>query len=173
MRRITLWAASTVTILVLLFSYRTSTSAGTTATSIVSAGSGTVAAAGSGSTGSSGTSGSTESSGTSGSSGSSGASSTQGSSAGAQTVTGDAVSTRYGDVQVQITVAGGRITGSTVTQVPWQDHRDQEINGRAVPILDEEAVAAQSSSIDMVSGATYTSEGYAESLQSAIDKAGL
>lgn len=150
MRRITLWAASTLTILVLLFGYRTSTSSEATTTSIVSAASGTVAADGGGST-SSGSAGSTH----------------------ATTVTGDAVSTRYGDVQVQITVADGRITASTVTRVPWQDHRDQQINGRAVPILDEETLAAQSSTIDMVSGATYTSEGYAQSLQSAIDKANL
>lgn len=152
MRRITLWAASTVTIIVLLFSYRTSTSAGTTA-SPFSLGSGTVAADGSGSAAASGSAGA--------------------SSADVRTITGDAVSTRYGDVQVQITVSGGRITASTVTQVPWQDHRDQQINGRAVPILDKEAVAAQSSSIDMVSGATYTSEGYTQSLQSAIDQAHL
>ncbi|KGN40490.1 FMN-binding protein [Knoellia aerolata] len=168
MRRITLWAASTLTIIVLLFSYRTSTS-GCTATSIVStAGPGTVAAAGGGT--SSDSSGSSSDS--SGSSSSSGSSGNSGSSAG-QTVLGDAVSTRFGDVQVQITVVDGRITASTVTQVPWQDHRDQEINSRAVPILDEETVAAQSASIDMVSGATYTSHGYVESLQSAIDKANL
>ena len=58
-------------------------------------------------------------------------------------------------------------------QVPWNDHRDQEINSAAVPILNQESVAAQSSSIDMVSGATYTSDGYIQSLQSAIDAAHL
>jgi uncharacterized protein with FMN-binding domain len=88
-------------------------------------------------------------------------------------VTGDAVSTRYGDVQVQITVTDGKITAADVTQVPWRDHKDQEINSRAVPILNDEAVSAQSSSIDMVSGATFTSEGYVQSLQSALDRAGL
>ena len=90
-----------------------------------------------------------------------------------RTVAGDAVSTRYGDVQVEITVENGTITASRVTQVPWSDHRDQEINAVAVPVLNEEAVAAQSADIDMVSGATYTSEGYIASLQSAIDRANL
>ena len=88
-------------------------------------------------------------------------------------MTGEAVSTRYGDVQVQITVAAGKVTAATVTQVPWSDHKDQQINSRAVPVLNDEAVSAQSSSIDMVSGATFTSEGYIQSLQSALDQAGL
>ena len=89
------------------------------------------------------------------------------------TYTGDAISTRFGDVQVEITVEDGRITASRVTRVPWSDHRDQEINAVAVPVLNEEAVEAQSADIDMVSGATYTSEGYIASLQSAIDQANL
>ena len=83
-----------------------------------------------------------DSSGSSSSSGSSGSSS----SSGATTVTGDAVSTRYGDVQVQITVADGKVTSADVTQVPWRDHKDQEINSRAVPILNEEAVSAYTTS---------------------------
>jgi uncharacterized protein with FMN-binding domain len=74
---------------------------------------------------------------------------------------------------VRITVTKGKITDAEVTQVPWSNHRDQEINGYAVPILNSEAVDAQSADIDMVSGATYTSEGYIGSLQSAIDQAGL
>ncbi|GAA2732644.1 hypothetical protein GCM10009867_08970 [Pedococcus aerophilus] len=76
-------------------------------------------------------------------------------------------------MQVQITVADGKITASQVLQVPWNDHRDQEINSYAVPILNQEAVSSQSASIDMVSGATYTSDGYIQSLQSAIDQAHL
>jgi len=83
------------------------------------------------------------------------------------------VSTRYGNVQVQITVAGGKITHSVVLQVPWNNPKDQQINSRAVPVLNAEAVDAQSAQIDMVSGATYTSEAYLQSLQSAIDKAHL
>jgi len=76
-------------------------------------------------------------------------------------------------VQVQITVKSGKITASAVLQVPWNDHRDQEINSYAVPILNSETVDAQSANIDMVSGATYTSNGYIGSLQSAIDRANL
>ena len=65
--------------------------------------------------------------------------------------------TRYGAVQVQITVANGKITKATVIQVPWNDPRDQEINSQAVPMLNDEVVQRQSASIDMVSGATFTS----------------
>ena len=71
----------------------------------------------------------------------------------------------------QITVKDGAVATSEVTQVPWSDRRDQEINSRAVPILNGEAVDAQSARIDMVSGATYTSDGYRQSLQSALDQA--
>ncbi len=93
--------------------------------------------------------------------------------AGTSTVAGDAVDTRYGPVQVQITVANGKITAADVLQVPKQSRNDQMINSRAVPILDAEAVSAQSAKVDAVSGATVTSDGYAESLQSAIDKVHL
>jgi uncharacterized protein with FMN-binding domain len=180
MRRITYWALTTLSVLVLLFSYRTSTSS-SFATGVVAAG---TANAGSGS-GSSGSTGSADSSGASadgttadGTTGSSGSASGSGASgststSGSQTYTGDAVSTRFGDVQVQITVSGGKVTKSVVTQVPWNDRRDQEINSYAVPILNEEAVTAQSASIDMVSGATFTSDGYIQSLQSALDQAHL
>jgi len=158
MRRITTWLLSTISALVLLFSYHTSTSS-STATSIVASGAGT-------DTGS--TSGAVPQTG----SGSSGSSSGSSSSA-AKTYSGDAVSTRFGDVQVEITVKHGKITDATVTQVPWSNGRDQEINSYAVPILNQEAVAQQSAAIDMVSGATYTSQGYLGSLQSAIDQANL
>ncbi len=57
--------------------------------------------------------------------------------------------------------------------MPWNDRRDQEINSYAVPVLNGEVVQAQSAGIDMVSGATYTSDGYIQSLQSAIDQANL
>jgi uncharacterized protein with FMN-binding domain len=65
------------------------------------------------------------------------------------------------------------ITTAEVLQVPWSNGQDQMINSNAVPILNQEAVDAQSSSIDMVSGATFTSQGYIGSLQSAIDQAHL
>ena len=105
--------------------------------------------------------------------GDTGTSSGSGSSSAVKRYTGDAVSTRFGDVQVQITVENGRITDAQVTQVPWQDHKDQEINSYAVPILNREAVDQQSADIDMVSGAIFTSQGSIGSLQSAIDQADL
>jgi uncharacterized protein with FMN-binding domain len=177
MRRITTWLLSTVTALVLLFSYHTSTDSGAAASVVAESDNGTSPAAGSGSTDTpstgSGDSGSSSSgSGASGDSGSSSADSGSSSSA-ATTYTGDAVSTRFGDVQVEITVEDGKVTDSQVTRVPWNDHKDQEINAYAVPILNSEAVKAQSADIDMVSGATYTSQGYIRSLQSAIDQANL
>jgi uncharacterized protein with FMN-binding domain len=90
----------------------------------------------------------------------------------ASTVTGSAVATRWGPVQVQVTVANKRITAVTVLQAPASNGRDQQINSYALPQLKAETLAAQSANIDMVSGATYTSTGYIGSLQSALDKAG-
>jgi uncharacterized protein with FMN-binding domain len=81
--------------------------------------------------------------------------------------------TRYGNVQVQITVKDGKITSADVLQVPDNDRRDQMINSAAVPVYNQEAVSAQSAQIDVVSGATYTWDGYTQSLQSAIDQAHL
>ena len=77
-----------------------------------------------------------------------------------------------GPVQVAVTLAKGRLTAVHVLQVPSESGRDQEIAARAVPRLTEEALGAQNAQIDAVSGASYTSEGYIQSLQSALDKAG-
>jgi uncharacterized protein with FMN-binding domain len=87
------------------------------------------------------------------------------------TVNGAAVDTSYGPVQVQITVQKGRITRADAIVYPTQDPRDQEINSFAVPQLDAAVLQAQSAGIDAVSGATFTSEGYLASLQSALDQA--
>jgi uncharacterized protein with FMN-binding domain len=87
------------------------------------------------------------------------------------TVNGASAGTRYGPVQVQITVKSGRITAADAIVYPTQDPRDQEINSFAIPQLDDEVLQAQGASIDTVSGATYTSDGYTQSLQSAIDQA--
>jgi len=87
--------------------------------------------------------------------------------------TGKPASTRYGNVQVAIDVSNGQITDVRVLQVPTRDPQDRMIAQYAVPILTSEALAAQSAQIDSVSGATYTSDGYKQSLQSAIDQAGL
>ena len=75
-------------------------------------------------------------------------------------------------MQVQITVADGEITDVTVVEYPTGNGKDRQINARALPVLVQETLDAQSADIDMVSGATVTSEGYLESLQSALDEAG-
>lgn len=87
------------------------------------------------------------------------------------TFTGSSVNTRFGPVQVQITVSGGSVTDVQVPVYPSENGRDQQINSRALPVLVKETLDAQSADIDMVSGATYTSTGYLESLQSALDEA--
>ncbi|MDQ6850184.1 MAG: FMN-binding protein, partial [Actinomycetota bacterium] len=81
--------------------------------------------------------------------------------------------TRYGPVQVQITVQDEKVTNVSVVEYPNNNGRDQEINSSALPILASETVKTQTAKIDMVSGATYTSQGYLTSLQSALDQAGL
>ncbi|WP_308788874.1 FMN-binding protein [Streptomyces pacificus] len=91
----------------------------------------------------------------------------------AETVLGDVAGTQYGDVQVRLTVSGGRITGAEAVKTPGSDANSRRIAADAVPKLNQAAVAAQSAGIDTVSGATYTSQGYIRSLQSALDKAGL
>ncbi|GHE02181.1 FMN-binding protein [Streptomyces alanosinicus] len=100
-------------------------------------------------------------------------SSSSASGGGAGTTTGDTVQTRWGPVQVRVTVRGGRLTDVTAVRYPRDNPRDQEINSYALPQLRREALAAQSAAIDTVSGATYTSTGYRQSLQSALDSAGL
>ncbi|MGV9559785.1 FMN-binding protein [Streptomyces sp. NPDC003401] len=87
------------------------------------------------------------------------------------TFTGEAARTEYGAVQVRITVSGGRITKAEAVQAPKGGRSDQ-VTADAVPRLNQAAVAAGSADIDAVSGATYTSAGYKESLQSALDRAG-
>jgi len=136
MRRITIAIAATITVVVLLFSYHTSTNQST------------VAAVGRKPQSTPSVVGGTDG-----------------------TFTGEAIDTRYGPVQVRITVSGGRITSAQVVQVPDETSRDVRINNAAVPVLVQETLQAQSAEVDTVSGATYTSEGYAQSLQSAIDAA--
>jgi hypothetical protein len=156
MRRITVMAVSTLAGLILLFSYRTSFGAGT------APGPGPVAAApgivpppsGSAASGSA-----------------PGASAGTGSPA--MTVNGTVARTRWGPVQVQISVAGGRITDIRALQQPHGNDRDAEINSYALPQLREQVLQAQNAHIDGVSGATVTSGGYIESLQAAMDAAHL
>lgn len=87
------------------------------------------------------------------------------------TVTGQLVQTRFGPVQVQVTIAGGKISDVTALQLPNDRQRSAEISQIVEPMLRSEALAAQSAQIDLVSGATYTSDAYAQSLQSALDQA--
>ncbi|WP_255579812.1 FMN-binding protein [Cryobacterium sp. PAMC25264] len=89
------------------------------------------------------------------------------------TFTGSSTSTRFGSVQVQITVAGGAITDVTPLKLTDADGRSVQISNRAAPVLRQEVLAAQSAQVSTVSGATYTSEAYLTSLQSALDQAGL
>lgn len=87
------------------------------------------------------------------------------------TYTGDTETNRWGDVQVQITVTGGEITDVTVLQYPDEDDKSVRINQQALPTLIQSTLTAQSADVDTVSGATYTSDSYRESLQTAIDDA--
>jgi uncharacterized protein with FMN-binding domain len=163
MRKITLWLFSTVAAVVLLFSYRTSTNSGTEAAATAPA-----------TEPSTSTTTTTPSSGASPSpSTSSSKSSSSSSSSGTKTYTGSTASTRWGDVQVTITVTNGKITNVQVPVYPNGNGRDQEINAYALPVLTQETLSAQSADIDTVSGATVTSDGYLQSLQSALDAAHL
>jgi uncharacterized protein with FMN-binding domain len=83
------------------------------------------------------------------------------------------VQTQYGPVQVQITVSGKRLTGTTLVQYPNSSGRSIQLAASSLPVLTKEAVAAQGARIDAVSGASYTSAGYKKSLQSALDMAGI
>lgn len=174
MRRIVIALAATVSGLVLLFSWPTSTNQ--------------PVGLGAGSGGTDGGTGSTDDAADSGASdgsvgasdgsasasdGSAGASDGSSGSGTSTTYTGAAQQTQFGDVQVQITVTDGQITDATAVSYPDRDRHDQQINGYAIPILEEETVAAQGAGIDLVSGATVTSRAYVGSLQDALDQAGL
>jgi uncharacterized protein with FMN-binding domain len=145
--RIVVWVLGTVTAVTVLFSYHTSTSGpATTSATVVAAPAPTEASSSSGS-------------------GPAAAAGTTG--------TGSVATTRWGPVQVTITVTDGRVTAVDVPRYPTGNGKDRQINASALPILTKETLTAQSADIDMVSGATVTSEGYLGSLQSALDEAGL
>jgi len=170
-RRIVLWLMSTLSAVVLLFGYHTSTSGpAATAQTPVGASLSTTSSATTSGGSNGGASGGTGDSGGTGSdpSGSSG-----GSASTSSTVTGDVAQTRWGPVQVQLTTdASGSITRVEVVRYPSGNHEDEQINSYALPVLVRETLDAQSADIDMVSGATVTSEGYLQSLQSALDQVG-
>jgi uncharacterized protein with FMN-binding domain len=154
LRRVTLAAATTVTGVVLLLSLKPHTPPTLAQASSPSGQSQSQSPGSSPSSSPSSSSGSTKSTGT-------------------KTVTGDTVQTRWGPVQVRVTVKNGKITDVTAVAYPSDNPKDQEINSYAIPQLRREALAAQSAQIDSVSGATYTSDGYKQSLQSALDSAGV
>jgi len=141
----------------------TSSSTGTSDSSSSSTSSGSSSGA------TSGSSGSTSSGSTSSGSSSSTGSGTDG------TYTGDAVDVGhgYGTIQVQVTVSGGKVTDITALAVPQNDPRSAQISSYAVPQLVSQAIEAQSSSISGLSGATFTSNGFGQSLASALTQAGL
>lgn len=188
MTRIVAWLAGTLGALFLLFGYHTSTSATmqalsapaiTGSTSGATGGSTSGSASGSSGAGTGGTGASGGAGGSGAATGGSGASGTGtrgsggSSSSSVQTFTGDTTLTRYGPVQVELTVQDGSISSVSVLQYPNSDGRDQQISSYALPQLIDETVKAQSAQIDMISGASYTSQGYIGSLQSALDQAGL
>lgn len=86
--------------------------------------------------------------------------------AGEQVLTGDAIETRYGTVQVQVTIKGEKITDVAALKVP--SGPNQRYTDFAVPVLTEQVLAAQSAEIAGASGASYTSQGFVQSLQSAL-----
>lgn len=90
-----------------------------------------------------------------------------------RTVTGALVQTQYGNVQVRVTWHGARITNIVAVHLTDSSDTSVQISAGAEPTLRSEALSAQSAHIDLVSGATFTSEGYKTSLQSAIDAAHL
>jgi uncharacterized protein with FMN-binding domain len=87
------------------------------------------------------------------------------------TYSGTSEATRYGNVQVQVTISGGKITDVTALHLTDAEPRSVEISNEAAPILRDEVLKAQSAAVATVSGATYTTEGYLASLQSALDQA--
>jgi uncharacterized protein with FMN-binding domain len=86
------------------------------------------------------------------------------------TYTGSAVSEPWGTFQVQAVISGGKLVDVVLVASPGDGHSSR-INSQAVPILTQSAIAAQSAKIDMVSGATWTSQSYVTSLQAALDQA--
>ena len=163
MRRVVLALGGTIAGLVMLLSFRTHM--GSTA---VAGASGAGGRMGSGGTSASGTGGSA------GSAGGAAAAAPPAESTGSGTgtaVTGNVIMTGYGPTQVQVTLNAGKIVKVTVLQHTNDGVDSQMIDGRALPLLNNETLTAQSAKINAVSGASYTSAGYIKSLQSALDKA--
>jgi uncharacterized protein with FMN-binding domain len=171
LRRITLWFLSTVAAVVLMFTYRTSTSGPSgSGTQIAANAPGVVSTGDPGATGDPAAAGSPATA-----SPAAGSPATGSPAAGGTQSTKDAVvngtvsRTRWGPVQVRVRIAAGRISDVSVLQQPNGNRTDQEINSYALPQLRQQTLQSQSGNIDGVSGATVTSDGYRQSLQSALD----
>jgi uncharacterized protein with FMN-binding domain len=178
-RRISFWILSTVSVTVLLFGFDASqrgSSIGGTAAAFSGGTSGTSSGAQDSSGSRNGTSGSS-SSGNSGSGNTSPGTSpkTQGSQpkTTTSTVTGATAQTRWGPVQIRLTIAAGKITKVAILQYPNGNSLDLQIANYAFPRLIQQTISSQGAQVDMISGATYTSTGYLQSLQSALDQANL
>jgi uncharacterized protein with FMN-binding domain len=89
------------------------------------------------------------------------------------TATGDAVDTQYGAAQVRVTVKDGRIVKVQALELQGNDPRSVQISSSAEPVLQQEVLSRQTADVDAVSGATFTSASYTQSLQSALDKLGF
>ena len=89
------------------------------------------------------------------------------------TVTGNTAQTRWGPVQVELTISNGKITAAKALQYPNSDGRSASISSQAIPYLVQQTLAAQSANIQGVGGASYTSYGWYQSLMSALSKAGM
>jgi uncharacterized protein with FMN-binding domain len=87
-----------------------------------------------------------------------------------RSATGEDVQFQYGDLEVKVTMSGSKITDISIAQLNYDDPRSQQIDEQAIPMLRAEALSAQSANIDTVSGASYTSAAYTQSLQAALDK---
>jgi uncharacterized protein with FMN-binding domain len=107
------------------------------------------------------------------SSGSAGTGNTGAAAKAAGTFPGAVVQTRFGAVQVQITVQSGKITDVTALQLTDAERKSIQISNRAAPLLRTEVLAAQSAEVQTISGATVTSDAYLSSLQAALDAANL
>jgi uncharacterized protein with FMN-binding domain len=87
-----------------------------------------------------------------------------------RSATGQLVQYQYGDVQLKVTEQGSHVTDIQVVKEDATDPRSAEINSQAIPMLQQQAMSVGSANIDGVSGATFTSEAYAQALQSALDQ---
>ena len=133
-----------------------------------------VASAATGTTGTTGTGTGTDDSTSSSGAGTTGSTGTTGASAKAVgTYAGSVVQTRFGSVQVQITVQAGKITDVTALQLTDAERKSVQISNRAAPLLRDEVLQSQSADVQTISGATVTSDAYLNSLQAALDAANL